>query len=167
MNKSHHGVLLDQDEMDRVHLGELVLGTIPGALSGPSYVLGGSSPPLSVSLYSLFIVDFFLLNWIPRVGACLIRPSLQLLGVLVVRTGKYGHVRHKAMNAIMTAFSLDTSLFSVVIFCYNIFPAPWYDIECHYQWQVVSFILSYIHADEDSPYGRGGVFPWARPLAQM
>ena len=134
MNKSYHGVLLDQDEMDRVHLGELVLGTIPGALSGPSYVLGGlHPPPLSVSLYSLFIVDFFLLNGVPRVGVCPIRPSLQLLGV-IVRTGKYGHVRHKVMNAIMTVFSLDTSLFSAVLSCYSTFPALWYDIVCHYKW---------------------------------
>ena len=95
----------------------------------PLVCWGGS--PASVSLYSLFIVDFFLLNGVPRVGACLIRPSLQLLGV-VVRTWKYGHVRHKVINTIMAAFSLDTSLFSVVIFCYNTFPAPWYDIECHY-----------------------------------
>ena len=126
----------------------------------------GGSPTPSVSLYFHFIVDFFLLNGIPRVGACLIRPSLQLLGV-VVRTGKYGHVRHKAMNAIMTAFSLDTSLFSVVLSCYSTFHAPWYDIMCHYEWQIISFILGYTHVEVDSPHGRGGFFLWAGPLVQM
>ena len=162
MNKSYPGNLLNQDEMDWVHLGELVLGTVLEALSGPSYVLGGSSPPLSVSLYSPFIVNFFLLNGVPRVGACPIRPSLQLLGV-VVRTGKYGHVRHKVMNTIMAVFSLDPSLFSAILSCYSTFPALWYDIVCHYKWQVVAFILGYIHAEEDSLHSRGGIFPWAGP----
>ena len=72
-------------------------------------VCWGVSCPF-VSLYSLFIVDIFLLNGVPRVGACPIRPSLQ-----------YGHVRHKAMNAIMTSFSLDTSLFSVCPFLLQYF----------------------------------------------
>ena len=152
--------------MDWVHLGELVLSMVSRALAGPSYVLGGLHSAFSVSLYSLFIVDFFLLNGVPRVGVCPIRHSLQLLGV-VVRTGKYGYIRHKVMNAIMAVFSLDPSLFSAVLSCYSIFPALWYDIVCHYKWQVVSFILGYIHAEEDSPHGRGGVFPWARPLVQM
>ena len=87
--------------------------------------------PLSVSLYSLFIVVFFLLNGVPRVGTCPISHSLQLLGV-VVRTGKYGCVRHKALNAIMAAFPLDASIFSVVFFCFSVFPALWNDMECHY-----------------------------------
>ena len=98
------------------------------ALAGPSYVLGGLRPAFSVSLYSLFIVDFFLLNGVPRVGACSIRPSLQLLGV-VVRTEKYGRVRYKTLNAIMTVFPLDTF---VVLFCFITFLAPWYDMECHH-----------------------------------
>ena len=119
----------------------------------------------SVSLYSLFIVDFFLLNEVPRIGTYPISHSLQLLGV-VIRTGKYGRVRHKALNAIMTAFPLVTSLFSVVLFCFGTFPTPWDDMGCYYQWQVASFILGYIHAEEDSPYGQGGVFPWAGLLAQ-
>ena len=86
---------------------------------------------------------------------------------MVIRTEKYGRVKHKALNAIMTAFPLDTFVFSVVLFCFSAFPTLWNDMECHYQWQVTSFILDYIHAEEDSPYGRGGVFPWARPLVQM
>ena len=126
---------------------------------------GGSLPCLSVSIYSIFLVVSFLLNGIPRVGTCPISPSLQLLGV-VVRTEKYGRVRHKALNAIMTAFPLDASDFSVVLFCFNAFPILWNDMECHYQWRVISFILDYIHAEEDSSHGRGGVFPWAGPLAQ-
>ena len=93
------------------------------------WCVGGSLPPnFFVSLYSLFIVIFFLLNGIPRVGICLISPSFQLLGV-VVRTEKYGRVRHKALNAIMTAFPLDTF---VVLFCFNTFSTPWGDRECHY-----------------------------------
>uniref|UniRef100_A0A7N2M950 Uncharacterized protein n=1 Tax=Quercus lobata TaxID=97700 RepID=A0A7N2M950_QUELO len=88
------------------------------------------APP--VSLYSLFIVVFFLLNEVPRVGTCPISPSLQLLGV-VVRTKKYGRVMHKALNAIMATFPLNTF---VVLFCFNTFPAPRDDRECHYRWQV-------------------------------
>ena len=121
------------------------------------WCVGGVSS-FSVSLYSLFIVVFFLLNGVPRVGTCPISPSLQLLGV-VVRTEKYGRVRHKALNVIMAAFPLDTSVFSAVLFCFSVFPALWNDMECHYQWQVASFILGYIHAEEDSPHGRGGAFP--------
>ena len=116
-------------------------------------------------LFRSFIVVFFLLNGVPRVGTCPISLSPQLLGV-VIRTEKYGSVRHKALNAIMTVFSLDASVFSVVFFCFSVFPALWNDMECHYQWHVASFILGYIHAKEDSPHGRGGVFPWAGPLAQ-
>ena len=116
--------------------------------------------PLAVSFYSLFTTDFFLLNGVPRVDTCPISPSLQLLRV-IVRTGKYGRIKHKALNAIMATYPLDTSLFSFVLFYLSIFPALWDDIKCHYQWQVASFILGYIHAEEDSPHGRGGVFPWA------
>ena len=126
------------------------------------YLGGGGVSRLPVSLFSLFIVDFFLLNGVPKVGTCPISPSLQLLGV-VVRTEKYGRVKHKALNVIMVVFPLDTF---VVIFCFNTFPAPWDDSECHYQWQVASFILGYTSAEEGSPHGRGGVFPWVGPLAQ-
>ena len=124
----------------------------------PLVCWGGLHPAPSVSLYSFFIVVSFLLNGVPGVGVCPISPSLQLLGV-VVRTEKYGRVRHKTLNAIMTAFPLDTSVFSIVLFCFSVFPALWNDMECHYQWQVASLILGYIHAEEDSPHGRGGVFP--------
>ena len=115
------------------------------------------------------IVSVIRLDWVlpmhgvPRVGTYPISPSLQLLGV-VVRTEKYGHVRHKALNAIMAAFPLDTSVFSIVLFCFSAFLALWNNMEFHYQWQGSSFILGYIHAKEDSPHGRGGVFlglgPW-------
>ena len=99
---------------------ELVLGTVSGALSGPFCVLGGLRLTLSVSLYSPFIVVFFLLNGVPRVGTCPISPSLQLLGV-VVRIEKYGRVRYKALNAIIAAFPLNTF---IVLFCFSTFPAP-------------------------------------------
>ena len=115
--------------MNWVHLGELVLGTAPGALSGPSYVLGGLHPALLLSLYSPFIAIFFLLNEVSRVGTCLVSPSLQLLGV-VVKTEKYGRVRHKTLNAIMATFPLNTF---VVLFYFSSFPAPWDDRECHYR----------------------------------
>ena len=117
----------------------MVLCTVPGVLSGPSCVLGGLRPTSSVSLYSLFIVVFFLLNGVPRVGICPTSPSFQLLEV-VVRTEKYGRVRHKALNAIMTAFPLNTF---VVLFCFSTFPTPWDDRECYYRWQVTSSILGY------------------------
>ena len=71
---------------------------------------GGLSPTLSVSLHSLFIVVSFLLNWVPRVSTCPINPSLKLLGV-VVKAEKHGYVRHKALNAIMSAFPSDISIF--------------------------------------------------------
>ena len=123
-----------------------------------SLVCWGGRILLSVSVYPLFLVVFFLLNGVSRVGTYPITLSLQLLGV-VVRTEKYGSIRHKALNATVAAFPLDASVFSVVLFCFSAFPALWNDMECHYQWQVASFILGYIHAEEDSPHGRGGAFP--------
>ena len=125
-------------------------------------MLGGGVSSFFVSLYSLFIVVFFLLNGVLRVGICPISPSLQLLRV-VVKVEKYGYVKHKALNAIMTAFSSDISIFSVVFFCFSIFSVPWNDMECHYQWQVAPFVLGYIHAEEGFFHGRGEVSPWIGP----
>ena len=85
-------------------------------------------------------------------GTCPISPFLQLLGV-VVRTEEYGRGRHRVLNAIMTAFPLVTSLFSVVLFCFGTFLALWGDMGCYYQWQVASFILGHTHTEEDSPHG--------------
>ena len=133
----------------------MLLGTIQGAFSDASGGIRGLSPPLSLS--HLFIVVSFLLNGVPGVGACPISPSLQLLAV-VVKTEKYGRVKYKALNAIMTAFPLDTSVFSIVLFCFCAFPALWNDMEWYYRWQVASLILGNIHADEDFPHGRGGIF---------
>ena len=88
--------------MDRVYQRELVLGMTRGAFSGASGVLG--VPPLFLFLFTpLFIVVFLLLIGVPRVGICPISPHLQLLGV-VVRTEKYGCVRHKALNTIKATF---------------------------------------------------------------
>ena len=152
-------------------MGELIFGTVLGALSGPSWVLGGLRPAPSASLYSPFIAVFFLLNGVPRVGTCPISPFLQLLGV-VVRTEKYGRVRHKALNAIMAVFPLNTF---VVLFCFSTFPTPRDDRECHYRWQVTSSILGYTVARRALPVAEEGLFlpatdegffPWARPLAQ-
>ena len=95
-------------------------------------VLGGFQPSLSVSLPSLFIVVSFFLNEVLKVGTYPISSFLQLLGV-VVKAEKYGYVRHKALNAIMTAFPSDISILFVVIFCFNTCLVPWYDLECHYQ----------------------------------
>ena len=125
----------------------------------------GVSTPSSISLHSIFIVVSFPLNGVPRVGACPISPSLQLLGV-VVKVEKHGYVRHKALNAIMAAFPSDISVFSVVLFCFSTFPIPWNDLECHYQWQVAHLVLGYIHAEEGSSHDWGGVFPWTGLLAQ-
>ena len=129
-----------------------------GSLFWCLWSVGRSPPRLFVSFYSLFIVVFFLLNGVPRASTCPINPFLQLLGV-VVRTEKYGRIRHKALNAMVAVFPLGTSVFSVVLFYFSTFPAPWDNMECHYQWQVASFILDYIHAEEDSPHGREGAFP--------
>ena len=115
--------------MGWIHLRGLILGPAWEVLFfGASGVLRGLRPLFSVSLYLLFIVVFFLLNGVPRVCNCLISPSFQLLGV-VVRTEKYDCIRYKVLNAIMAAFPLDTF---VVLFCFNTFPAPWGDRECHY-----------------------------------
>ena len=76
-------------------------------------------------------------------GTCPISPPLQLLGV-VVEVEKYGYVRHKALNEIMAAFPSDISIFSVVLFGFSTFSVPWNNLECHYQWQVAPFVLSYI-----------------------
>ena len=125
-----------------------------------SGVLGGLRPsPLSVSLYSLFIVVFFLLNEAPRVGTCPISSSLQLLGV-VVRTEKYDRVKRMALNVIMAAFPLNTF---VVLFCFSTLPAPWDDRKCHCWWQVISPILGYNVLRRALPVAEEGLFPldWA------
>ena len=171
MNNGHHGALYDQIEADRNHQRGLVLATVWGAFFDASSVLGVLRPTLSVSLHPLFIVVFFLLNGAPKVGTCPISPSLQLLG-MVVRTEKYGHVRRKALNAIMTTFPLNTF---VVLFYFSTFPAPWDDRECHCWWQVTSPILGYNVPRRAFPVAKEGFFlpatdegffPWAGPLAQ-
>ena len=76
---------------------------------------------------------------------------------MVVRTEKYGSVRHKALNAIVVAFPSDTSVFSVFFFYFSVFlyfsvfPALWNNIECRYWWYVAYFTIGYILAEEDSP----------------
>ena len=112
--------------MDRVYQRGLLLGMVQGTFFGASGGMGGLNPHPSISLYSLFIVIFFLLNGAPRVGTCPISSSLQLLGV-VVRTERYDRVRHMTLNMIMTAFSLNTF---VVLFCFSTLPAPWDDRKC-------------------------------------
>ena len=111
------------------------------------------------------------MNGVSRVGICPISPSLQLLGV-VVRTDKYGRVRHKALNAIMATFNLNSF---VVLFCFSTFPAPLDDRECHYRWQVASSILGFTVPRRALPVAEEGLFlpateegffPWAGPLAQ-
>ena len=93
MNNGYHGALYDQIEADQIPQKGLVLATVWGAFFDASGVLGGSQPYLSISFYSIFIVVFFLLNRVPRASTCPISPFFQLLGV-VVRTEKYGRVRH-------------------------------------------------------------------------
>ena len=126
MDNGHHGVLQGPS-----FTGGIAPRHGPGSFFWCLWCDEGSPPPLSISLYSLFIVVSFLLNGVPRVGTCPISPSLQLLGV-VVGTEKYGRVRHKALNAVIAAFPLDTSVFSVVLFCFSAFPALWNDLECYY-----------------------------------
>jgi len=91
----------------------------------------GFSPLYCLPLPS-FIVISFLLNWVPSADICPISPSPKLL-VVVVREEKHGYVRYKALNAIMTAFSLNIYILSVVLFCFSTFPVPWSDLECHSQ----------------------------------
>ena len=73
-------------------------------------VCWGSIPSHLFLFTPLFIIVFFLLNGVLRVGTCPIHPYLQLLGV-VVRTEKYGCVRHKALNTIKAAFPYTLSLY--------------------------------------------------------
>ena len=140
--------------MGRVYQRKLVLGMIRGAFPGLPSTLGGGGSLFCFSLSPFIVVSFFL-NRVPRVGTCPISLSLQLLGV-VIRSEKYGSIRHKALNAIVAAFSLDASLFSVVFFCFCTFPALWNDMECRYWWYVASFTLGYISAEEDSPMAEEG-----------
>ena len=126
------------------------------------WCVGGSSSLLFL-FTPFFIVIFLLLNGVPRIGTYPISPYLQLLGV-VVRTKKYDRVRHKALNAIMAAFSIDAFVFSVIFSCFRAFPILWNDIECRYWSYVASFTLDYIHSRRIL-HGQGGIFPWAEPLA--
>ena len=116
--------------MGRVYQRKLVLGMIRGAFPGLPCTLGGEAP-FSVSLYLLFIVVSFLLNGVPTVGTCPISLSLQLLEV-VVRSEKYGSVKHKALNAIMAAFSLDIFVFSVIFSALVLF------LPCETIWSVAT-----------------------------
>ena len=126
----------------------------PRSFSWYPWYVGGKDPS-SVSLLSLFIVVFSPLNGVPRVDICPNSLSLQLLGV-VVRTEKYGSVWHKTPNAIVSAFPLDASVFSVVFFCFSAFPTPWNNMECRCWWYVASFTLGYISAEEDFPMAEEG-----------
>ena len=142
---------------------ELVLGTIRGAFLGASGVFRIHPLPF-VSLYSHFIVIFLLLTGVPRVGTCPIRPHLQLLGV-VVRTKKYGCVRHKALNTIKAAFPYTLS-FYLLSFSTFVLSLP-----CGTVWSfaiddLLPLLLSAISIRGGFFYGRGGVFPWTGPLAQ-
>ena len=58
------------------------------------------------------------------------------------------------------SFPFDISIFRCP------FTVQWDDLECHCQWRVAPFVLSYIHAEKGSSHGQGGVFPGTRPLAQ-
>ena len=75
---------------------------------------------------------------------------------MVVRTEKYGFVRHQALNAIVAVFPSDASIFSVVFFCFSVFPTLWNDIECRYWWYVASFTIGYVSVEEDSPMAEEG-----------
>ena len=75
----------------------------------PLVCWGFSPPPLF--LFTPLLQSFFLLlTGVPRVGTCPIRPYLQLLEV-IVRTEKYGCVRHKALNTIKAAFPSTLSFY--------------------------------------------------------
>ena len=88
---------------------------------------GSMSPPPFDSLCFPFIVAFLLLIGVPRAGTCPIRPYLQLLGV-VVRTGKYGCVKHKALNTIRAVFPCTLS------FCLLFFSTFMLSLPCGTVW---------------------------------
>ena len=84
----------------------MVLGRIRGAFSSVSPLLA----PFFCSSLLLFYSRFSLLTGVPKVGTCPIRPYLQLLG-MVVRTKKYGCVRHKTLSTIKVAFPCTHSFY--------------------------------------------------------
>ena len=112
----------------------------------------------------LFIVVFLLLTGVPRVGTCPISPYLQLLGV-VVRTEKYGCVRHKALNTINAAFPCTLS------FYLSSFSTFVLSLPCGMVWSfaidgLLPLLPSAISIRGGFFHGRGGVFPCTGPLAQ-
>ena len=113
---------------------EFSRGDCSSARSGELFLVplvwwGISAPPFYFSLLP-FYSSFLPPEWVLRVGTCSINPSLQLLGV-VVKAEKHGYVRYMALNAVMTAFPSNISIFSAVIFYFSTFPVPWNDLECH------------------------------------
>ena len=123
----------------------------------------GIHPPPFVSLYSHFIVVFLLLTEVPRVGTCPIRSYFQLLGV-VVRTEKYGCVRHKALNTIKAACPCTLSFYLLSFSTFVLF------LPCGTVWSfaidgLLPFLPSAISIRGGFFHGRRGVFPWTGPLA--
>ena len=121
-------------------------------------------PPLLVPLYSPFIVVFLFLTGVPRVGTCPIRPYLQLLG-MVVRTEKYGCVKHKALSKIEVAFPCTHS------FYLSSFSTFVLSLPCGTVWSfaingLLPLLPSALSIRGGFFRGRGGVFPWTGPLAQ-
>ena len=142
------------------HREDLVLGRIRGAFSGVSPLLAPSFCSSLLPFYSCFS----LLTGVPRVGICPILPYLQLLG-MVIRTEKYGCVRHKALSTIEVAF-LCTHSFYLSSFSTFVLSLP-----CETVWSftidgLLPLLPSAISIRGGFFHGRGGVFPWTGPLAQ-
>ena len=121
-------------------------------------------PPPLFLFTPFLIVVFFLLNEVPRVGICPITPYLQLLGV-VVRIGKYGCVRHKALNAIKAAFP-QTLPFSPLSFSAFVLFLPCGTIWSLATGGLLSLLPSAISIRGGFSHGQEGIFPWAGPVAQ-
>ena len=139
----------------------MVLSKIRGAFLGASGVLGS---PLLFLFTPPFIVVFLLLTGVPRVGTCPIRPYLQLLKV-VVRTEKYGCVRHKALNTIKAVFPCTLS------FYLSSFSTFVLSLPCGTVWSfaidgLLPLLPSAISIRGGFFHGRGGVFTWTGPMAQ-
>ena len=76
---------------------------------------------------------------------------------MVVKVEKHGYVRYKVLNAIMAAFPLDISIFSVVLFYLSTFPVPWNDPECTISSRLLPLSSTTSMAEEGFFLGLG---PW-------
>ena len=119
----------DRAEVNCVYQRGLVLGTVRGAFSGSSCLIGVFSPPFSLPP--------------PSFNSSFLPPELGLQGRYlshqpfppVVGSGCKGRktwlCQVQSTKCNNGSFPLDISILSVVLFCLSTFSIPWNDSECH------------------------------------